>query len=615
MRPWLGMAVGVLALSGVMALLIALARTPLVRPFLSESYFRVALVSHVDLFLVIWYLVIPAVLWTRVGLLGGLAERAAFWAMAGGAGLVAVAGAAGLGRPVLAHYVPYLEHPVFFAGLGLFLAGVALGAGAAVAAGRGVDRPEAMAARAAALCVLGTVLGLAVAAGRLAAAGVRGPAVPVTAGGAGGHLLQFAHVGGALAAWAALLAWSGAGVRPLRVLGFLGYVCAAGVVLGLGAISSLGPGALGGTFFTTLKAWGVGVPAGLGAAVLVAAAWGRRRRAVAGLGAAAVGLAVLGVGGLLALGADLSVQTTLIPGHYHAVLTAVGLAYIGFTAGAVVRAGVRLEWSRLARWQPYLYGLGTLVLVGGMAWAGALGAPRKVAGLDFARNPATMAALAMWGVGALLAEVGGLLYVAWSLATVWRWRSDPAREGAEAAGRGGVRGVRAAGGAGLAAVALAALLGGGVAQAKADLVRAVPAEGAVLTEPPREVVLTYSEEVEARMATVSLLDAQGRIVRGARLERRGPRELALVLPALPRTTGRYYVKATVASARDFQLTDTLYQFQVEAAGGAAAGSGRSPQAPAAKGTAWAWPLVGAAVVGGAAVAFLVGRSRREAGRP
>lgn len=161
---------------------------------------------------------------------------------------------------------------------------------------------------------------------------------------------------------------------------------------------------------------------------------------------------------------------------------------------------------------------------------------------------------------------------------------------------------------------MAVLLTGGVAEARADLVKAVPGEGEVLAEPPREVVLTYSEEVEPRMATVNLLDADGRIVRGTRLERRGPRELALVLPSLPRRSGSYYVKATVASARDFQLTDSLYKFQVRAKGEGAPGTEPAADQGPRQGPVWPWALVAAVGVVGAAVAVAVGRGRRDAGR-
>ncbi len=167
--------------------------------------------------------------------------------------------------------------------------------------------------------------------------------------------------------------------------------------------------------------------------------------------------------------------------------------------------------------------------------------------------------------------------------------------------------------AGVVALVILGLVGR--AEARATLVGAVPGEGQVLGEPPREVVLEYSEDVEPRMATVSLLDGDGRIVRGTRLERRGPRRLALVLPSLPRESGKYYLKATVASARDYQLTDSLYSFEVRMAGATGPATGPETGRRASRGTSA--PLVAALVAlvaAGAVAALLAGRGRREAGR-
>lgn len=406
-----------------MALLIALARTPIVRPFLPDSYFRVALVSHVDLLLVVVYLLMPVLLWSELGLLGARVERFTLRAVVIGVAGITASGVAGLGEAVLANYVPFLLEPVFLGGLGVFLAGVGV---AAAAAGLGLGRsaaPEDRAAAAAGLSIVGAVLGTAVAVVR-AVAGLDAPVGSALSSAfwAGGHLIQFGHVAGMIAAWALLLRWAGARDRDLEPLAWAGYLCTAGVVVGLLAVLVSRPEELGAGAFTALKAWGVGIPGTLAA---LAAAWvWFRVRSGGGLGLAAVpsGILVLGLGGFIALRADLGVQSTLIPGHYHAELTAVALAYMGYTFSAVARAGVRVEWGWLARWQPYLYGLGTMILVGGMAWAGVHGAPRKTAGTEFARDVATLRALAVWGLGSLLAVAGGAGYVVSLLLTLVRWR-------------------------------------------------------------------------------------------------------------------------------------------------------------------------------------------------
>jgi hypothetical protein len=64
----------------------------------------------------------------------------------------------------------------------------------------------------------------------------------------------------------------------------------------------------------------------------------------------------------------------------------------------------------VARWQPYLYGLGLLGIMAGMHWAGGHGAPRKTFGFSWADAPA-LVAMNLMGLGSLLAILGGLAFV------------------------------------------------------------------------------------------------------------------------------------------------------------------------------------------------------------
>jgi heme/copper-type cytochrome/quinol oxidase subunit 1 len=168
---------------------------------------------------------------------------------------------------------------------------------------------------------------------------------------------------------------------------------------------------------TLFTFWGLGagaVPVGL----ILASAWRRR-----GPGAAppaplpwgsplfagtALSMALFAVGGLL--GVVGFQQDTRVPAHYHGMVGAVTLAYMGFAPLLLELCGRRVWSDRLARWQPYLYGVGLVGIMAGMHWAGGHGAPRKTFGFGWA-NTQALIAMNVMGLGSLLAILGGLVFV------------------------------------------------------------------------------------------------------------------------------------------------------------------------------------------------------------
>lgn len=426
-RTWLGLGTMVLGLSGVMALLVALARTPAIRPFLPEEYFRVALVSHVDLFLVVWYLVMPVLLWRHLGLVGGWWEAWSYRLMLAGVLGMVVPGVVGMGEPVMGHYIPYLVQPLFMCGLAVFLAGVGLAAVQAAGGYWGSASPLGRAAGAGAVCVVGALAGMAVVGVRLAVAGGWAwESHPLLVFWVGGHLLQFAETALMVTVWGLLLGDLGCRRSDLRRALLVVQLFPVGVLVGVVGAALLGLDVLYSTrFLTLLKSYGLGIPAGL-ALPLVLRMWWDSRGACGGQrwwrGCVDAGVLVLGAGGLVGLFGDLSRQTTLIPAHYHGGLSAVALAYMGLSYFMLAREGVGLRWPGWASVQPYLYSLGTVAFVAGMAWAGAHGAPRKTPGAAFAAGDgALLLALNLWGLGALLAVAGGGAYLANVGLALYRW--------------------------------------------------------------------------------------------------------------------------------------------------------------------------------------------------
>jgi cytochrome c oxidase subunit 1 len=113
---------------------------------------------------------------------------------------------------------------------------------------------------------------------------------------------------------------------------------------------------------------------------------------------------------------NLLVHNTLrLPGHFHAtVVSGTTLAFMGFTyyvIPLIFRKELKLKsW---AKWQPYVFGFGMLLTSLGMIVSGLQGVSRRNWDITFAGVvPGTVEiTLAIFGIGALLAVVGGIMYV------------------------------------------------------------------------------------------------------------------------------------------------------------------------------------------------------------
>src|SRR3990172_3677490 len=84
---WLAFAISSLVFAGMFALLVVMARTPFVLKFFpGNDYVRVALVGHVVLSFVIWFLAFKGLLWTLTSTV--ILDSAQFSTKAGWTGLI-----------------------------------------------------------------------------------------------------------------------------------------------------------------------------------------------------------------------------------------------------------------------------------------------------------------------------------------------------------------------------------------------------------------------------------------------------------------------------------------------------------------------------------------------
>jgi hypothetical protein len=420
LTAWLALALGSLVAAGIFAIVVAFARTPAVQLLGSASnLFHLALVSHVTFALTIWFVAFAGALWTYAAWRSNLrlAPAASWggWAVATlGTALIAVPAFTASGTPYLNDYIPVIDHPLFWTGLLAAFAGVALQAVAYLVAWwprRGAG--EAVEARALALSALAMVLALAA----LVLAWLRRDAAqPVSLQlralfwGAG-HVFQFMHTAGMIAVWV-VAAEVALGAPPIR--------------RGRGALATFAPFMLGATAAYLLWApeallvnrvvtWvtfsGLGGPT-LALALLVAATALRAPRPLPWSSPLFSGTALCFV--LFAVGGTMGVigfqQDTRVPAHYHGMVGAVTLAYMGLAPALLELTGRRPWKPWLTRVQPYLYGLGLVGIMIGLHWAGGRGAPRKSIGFSWADAQA-LVAMNLMGIGSALAIAGGLAFV------------------------------------------------------------------------------------------------------------------------------------------------------------------------------------------------------------
>lgn len=431
---WLRLAIAALLASGVFSILLVAARTPFVQSLTPGiDFFRVALVVHVDLSVLVWFAAFTAVLWSVAGTERWLHAAWTGWWLAV-MGTVAMSAAPFLkpGTPIMSNYVPVLESPLFLWGLIVFGAGFGLAALRALAVPQKVGStlpPEGAlrfglntAAVAAAMALLALAVSWRAIAPELDARTYYellfwGP----------GHIIQFCWSLVMVVAWLWLASLSGVRV-PLspRIVALL---------FGIGLLSVFISPLIYLAFdvasvehqklFTWQMRFGGGlaiVPVTL--AVLLGLWRASRDAAVATelrpcRAALLASLLLFGAGGLI--GFAIRGSDVRIPAHYHGSIVGITLALMGLTYALLPRLGFTRALPRIAAWQPWIYGLGQLMHITGLVWSGGYGVQRKVAGAEqVLRTTSEVAGMGLMGLGGLVAVIGGLVFAVVVLRTMRR---------------------------------------------------------------------------------------------------------------------------------------------------------------------------------------------------
>ncbi|NIP72705.1 MAG: hypothetical protein GWO16_06560 [Gammaproteobacteria bacterium] len=433
---WLLLGLAALGVSTLFAPLLVFSRVPWVRDHLPwPDLFATSLVLHVDLAVLVWFLAIAGAWWALMG--GGhmrlIARSALLLATLGTLVLVAVPlTLTESAAVVMSNYVPVIQTPMFFAGLGAFGSGCALMAARSLVA-RGRGRAQCAVLQRAGVCAAAAMIAALLTFVRDSLAfGSHGVSDFEDLFWGGGHLLQFAHTLLMLATWLVLA--TAAGARMERSSNFLKVsitLVAAPLVL-VPLIWLLGePGSSAyRAAFTALMRWGTWP-----AAVLVALGVLRGLWRCGTWGGASSPIALLTVCSLLLFsvgllaGGLIHADNLMVTAHYHGTVGAVTLAYMGLVYHLVERLGLGAVPTSAVRAQVRLYTVGLLCLIGGLAWASAHGAERKLAGVAQAadRGSEWVGAL-MTGVGGSAALLATWFFLGLILRALWPRRQVLARE-------------------------------------------------------------------------------------------------------------------------------------------------------------------------------------------
>ncbi len=421
---WLLLGLAALLGSGVFSLLLVLARTPYIGPlFPWTDFFHTALVVHVDLSVLVWFLAFGGVLWSVNSTARAMPLGWAALALAAGGTLVmTVAPFLGAGNALMSNYIPVLQHPLFLAGLVLFAAGCALLVLRSMAA---IPPVGMQMAGAAALRFGLNTAAVSAALALLAFAGsfflipdfLTGKPYYELLFWGGGHVLQFTYTLLMLVAWLWLASASGAPPRATPrvalILFALGLVTvfATPVIYYAFPLTSVGHIQM----FTWLMRYGGSLATlPLSLAVLLGVVAMRRRQTPDGarpLRAALVtSILLFGAGGMI--GFLIRGSNVTIPAHYHGSIVGVTLAFMGLTYYLLPRLGFAAPDLKWATRQPWLYGGGQFLHVAGLLGSGGYGVQRKVAGTAQALDTIERTvAMGIMGLGGLIAIVGGVLFL------------------------------------------------------------------------------------------------------------------------------------------------------------------------------------------------------------
>lgn len=421
-RYWLLLGVLALAIAGLFALVLVFARTPELSSPLMDALFHKALVVHVDLSVLVWFLSIACLMWS-VSTQGArqvfpFLEEAALICFALGTLAITFSPLDPKGMALMSNYIPVITSPLFFLGLALLLCGVGVmlvRLFTATQQSEQFTKPQHFGILSSAVIAFISIIAFAWSYHQMPHLSEAEQYFDLLFWG-GGHVLQLLHVQIVMIVWLML-------AKALR-REFWIYPPHLYALFAIGLVASLStPWAYihyhvddmsQRLFFTHVMILASGIAPTILAlwiapGIITFRQWARGdKRAL--YSALCMSLILFIYGNVL--GALIEGQNVVIPAHYHGSIVGVTLGFMGLAYLLLPQFGYRdvMNW-RLAFWQPIVYGGGQLLHISGLAVSGGYGVLRKTPGGLDAVPMSVKVAMGIMGIGGMIAIIGGFMFV------------------------------------------------------------------------------------------------------------------------------------------------------------------------------------------------------------
>ncbi len=410
-KEWFLLSIISLGIGGFFAFVIAMARTPGVYEYFPPNYFYHALTGHVDLAIVVFLLSFTILIWNRTF---SLRLKASFYlALLGFLG-IALASLLGRGQAVSNNYFPTIVHPIFFLGaLSFFVAFWIETIRFLKISLKKMLSSDPLENSAAISVILGFLILISTIFSSFRV-GTHDELYKFYERlyWAPGHIHQFLNGAILLYVWYFLLKIDGKDIK-LNKLRYLNSVFLIfGILLSVVPIIFSDPISYNAKLFTEIAyATGLGIPMFIHAFNVIRNLKINWRNIYSFGMFLSLVLYFLGV-----VIAYLGIKSDLrVPAHYHGTVTSLTLALMVFSYYLVMEYGWKNKLSKLTNFQAYLYGIGMILFILGLYFAGKGGAPRKTYGTEYTDSLFVLSSLVLMGIGTLMAVIGGIIFVMYIL--------------------------------------------------------------------------------------------------------------------------------------------------------------------------------------------------------
>jgi len=421
---WLKLGIASLIAAGLFSLLLVLSRTPGVQEIIPWiDFFHTALVVHVNLSVLYWFMSFSCVFWSiYAGRKYLLLEKLALSLSIIGTIILIASPFLGAGKPLINNYIPVLQHSLFLWGIGLFTLGVLIQCLRALCVPPDGSDIAKFAPYIAAIFTLAAIIALFVSWLSLST-DIDNLSYYEHLFWGSGHILQFSHTTLLLFSWLLLLSFvstkpaaNTAVLKWLFILLLLPLIHALVIYLSYDVLSAEHI-----SQFTSLMKYGGLTSLPLGLIIVWSILHSKLDSNIetsAAKGALLSSIALFAAGGII--GFLIEGINVVIPAHYHGSIVGVTLAFMGIAYYLLPKLGYKKPVWKMARIQPYIYAGGQLMHILGLAWSGGYGVQRKTAGAAQGLDSLPeVIGMGMMGLGGLISIIGGVLFLIVMIRSMW----------------------------------------------------------------------------------------------------------------------------------------------------------------------------------------------------